>query len=198
MPPVLKQEREWVINELYQPYVDINEDMVGWFKIEDTVIDYPVLQGTDNTYYLKHDINDEPYYYGSIILDYRCDIQNIARNTMIYGHNMKQKIMFHEIVNYKNKEFLDSHPIIEFNTLYDTMKWEVFAVYVVDGGYVYCISYPLAEDEEFQAYIDAIEERNMFQTDISVGMDDKILTLVTCSYEFDNARTIVHARLIQD
>jgi len=185
------------INEEYLPYIEINEDMVGWFKIEGTDIDYPVLQGDDNAYYLKHNIKKEPYNYGSIILDYRCDIKSIQRNTMVYGHNMKQPIMFHDIVNYKNKDFFMEHPIIEFNTLYENMQWEVFAVYVVDGGYVYSISFPLSDDTDFQAYLDDINSKNMYQMPFDITLDDKLLTLVTCSYEFDNARTIVHARLIQ-
>lgn len=191
-------KREYTINPLYQPFVTINKDVVGWFKIEGTTIDYPVLQGSDNDYYLKHDINNKPSTYGSIIMDYRCNIESIQRNTMVYGHNMKRDIMFHDIVNYKNSDFLKAHPIIEFNTLYDTMRWEVFAVYVVDGGYVYSISYPLSADEEFQAYLDDIASKNMYQNTLDITMNDHLLTLVTCSYEFDNARTIVHARLIYD
>lgn len=195
--PELPKEREYIINPDYQSYYDLNNDMVGWIKIEDTVIDYPILQGDDNSYYLKHDINKNEYFYGSIILDFRCDIKNMARNTMVYGHNMKKNIMFHELVSYKNSDFFEQHRIIEMNTLYDQMKWEVFSVYVVDGGYSYAISYPLDKDDEFQAYIDDIYARNIYQNNIEITMEDKLLTLVTCSYEFDNARTIIHARLIQ-
>ncbi|MBN2222449.1 MAG: class B sortase, partial [Vallitaleaceae bacterium] len=88
--PDLPIEREYIINPIYQSYYDINDDVVGWIKIDDTVIDYPILQGEDNSYYLKHDINGNEYFYGSILLDFRCDIKNITRNTMVYGHNMKK------------------------------------------------------------------------------------------------------------
>lgn len=190
-------ERTFTPHPDYVPYMEINGDMVGWFKIDGTVIDYPVLQGLDNDYYLNHDINNKPHILGSIILDYRCDIKNIERNTMVYGHNTKNKTMFHMITQYKNKTFYDEHRVIEFNTLYDKMKWQVFAVHVVDGGYGYSISYPLSDDEAYALYIKDIEERNIYIPDIEVGLEDKILTLVTCSYEFDNARTIVHAKLIE-
>ncbi|MBC7959276.1 MAG: class B sortase [Vallitaleaceae bacterium] len=192
-----RSKRDYRVNETYLPYYESNKDFVGWFKIEGTVIDYPVYQGEDNDYYLEHDANKEPYILGTITMDHRCDIKQIQRNTMVYGHNAKNKSMFHAITYYKNKEFFDSHPIIEYNTVYDNMKWEVYAVYVVDGGYGYCIAYPMEDDQEFAEHLKDIETRNMYKTDIKVNLDDKILTLVTCSYEFDNARTIVQAKLVE-
>lgn len=134
--------------------------------------------------------------YGSISLDYRCDIDRIERNTMIFGHNMKDVKMFNELINYKDKEFFDNHRYITFNTLNEKMTWEVFSVYVVDGGYGYALSYPLRSEQAFDDYVYDIYEKNMYDTGVEITYEDKLLTLVTCSYEFDNARTIVHARLI--
>lgn len=76
------------------------------------------------------------------------------------------------------------------------MTWEVFSVYVVDGGYGYAISYPLKDNDAFDAYVEDIYTRNMYETAVEITHDDYLLTLITCSYEFDNARTIVHARLV--
>jgi len=194
---VIVKEREWIINPLYQSFYDINEDFVGWFSIEDTAIDYPVLLGPDNVYYLKHDIYDEASTDASIIMDYRMNIKSIQNQTLVYGHNMIVGTMFHEITYYKNKDFFDAHPIIVFNTLYDEMNWEVFSVHVIDSNYTQILEYPLSDPVEYQAYLDDIIERSMFITDVEVTTNDKILTLVTCSYEFDGARTILHAKLIQ-
>lgn len=183
-------------NPVYNDYYKKNNDFVGWISIEGTVIDYPVLQGQDNAYYLKKNLYKEYSKYGSISLDYRCDIDNIERNTMVFGHNMKDVKMFNALVNYKDKEFFDSHKYVTFNTLNEKMTWEVFSVYVVDGGYGYAISYPLRSEMAFEDYVNDIYERNMYETDVKITSEDKLLTLLTCSYEFDNARTIVHARLI--
>lgn len=193
---VVVKERDWFINPSYLPYYKINEDVVGWFKIEDTVIDYPILQGVDNDYYLHKDIEGNDSSEGCIIMDFRMDIQNMQNQTLVYGHNMKRGTMFHEITSYKNKDFYDAHPYIEFDTLYDDMLWEVFSVHVIDSNYTYILEYPLADDVEYQAYLDDIVERSMFISDVAVTTDDQILTLVTCSYEFDGARTIVHAKRI--
>ncbi|MDA3847803.1 MAG: class B sortase [Vallitaleaceae bacterium] len=194
--PVVEVEREWIVNSEYLPSYEINQDMAGWFKIEGTVIDYPVLLGEDNEYYLKHDVNGNYSVNGSIILDYRMNIQNMQNQTLIYGHNMKAGTMFHEITYYKNKEYYDAHPIIEFNTIYDDMKWEVFSIHVIDSNYIQILDYPLSDPIEYQAYLDDVIERSMFISDVDVTIDDKIITLVTCSYEFDGARTILHAKLM--
>lgn len=194
---VVEEARAWFINPTYLPYYKINEDMVGWFKIEGTVIDYPILQGEDNDYYLHTDIYGNDSAEGSIIMDYRMNIQSMQNQTLVYGHNMKRGTMFHEITSYKNKDFYDAHPYIEFDTLYDDMLWEVFSVHVIDSNYTYILEYPLAYKEEYQAYLDDIIERSMFISDVEVTTDDQILTLVTCSYEFDGARTILHAKLIE-
>ena len=192
----LPDKRLYIMDEFFKPYFDLNKDVVGWFSIEDTAIDYPVLKGPEKAYNFKHDINGDKGVKGSIILDYRCDIKNIQRNTMIYGHNMKDGSMFHEIVNYKNYEFFKAHPIISFKSLYDELFFEVFSVHVVDGGYVSVIDYPLSDDVEYAAFLKDITDRSMFISDINVTLEDQVLTLITCSYEFDGARTVVHARLM--
>lgn len=189
--------REWTISPDYTPYYEINEDMVGWIKIPDTIIDYPILQGNDNAHYLHADIYNNYSVEGCIIMDFRVNIQRMQNHTLIYGHNMKRGTMFHEITSYKDEEFYNAHPYIEFDTLYDDMLWEVFSVHIISKDYLDILDFPLADEDKYQAYLDDIVNRAMFDSDVEVTTEDQILTLITCSYEFDGARTIVHAKLVE-
>jgi sortase B len=185
LPTPTPPPKEYIVQDKYKGFLQKNSDVRGWFKIADTVIDYPVLQTVDNDFYVS----------GSIILDFRVNIKNLTQNTPVYGHNMKKGTMFHALVNYKTKSFYEKHPTIEFNTLYDNMTWDVFSVYVVDSGYNTIITMDFKDDSEYQKLLDDISTRSMYPIPFEVTTDDKIITLVTCSYEFDGARTVVNARL---
>jgi sortase B len=181
--------------EEYKGFADKNPDVRGWIRQEGTVIDYPVLQSKDNDWYLSRNMDRKKVVSGSIVLDFRVDIRNLARNTPIYGHNMKHGSMFHSLVNYKTEKYYKEHPVIRFDTLYEKMEWEIFAVYVVDSGYNYVITMDFADDAAFLLFLNDIEKRTMYPMPFEVTTDDKILTMVTCSYEFDGARTVIQARL---
>ncbi len=181
--------------EEYRDPAGKNPDVRGWIRQEGTVIDYPVLQSKDNDWYLSRNIDRKKVVSGSIVLDFRVDIRNLTRNTPIYGHNMKHGSMFHSLVNYKTAQYFKEHPVIRFDTLYEKLEWEVFAVYVVDSGYNYVITMDFADDAEFQLFLDDIGKRTMYPMPFELDTDDQILTMVTCSYEFDGARTVVQARL---
>ncbi len=179
----------------YKPLVEKNKDVRGWIRQEGTVIDYPVLQSSDNDWYLSRNIDKKKVVTGSIVLDFRVDIRNLARNTPLYGHNMKRGSMFHSLVNYKTEAYFKEHPSFEFNTLYEKMIWDVFAVYVVDSGYNYVITMDFKDDIEFDAFLEDIRKRSMYPFPFEVTTEDQIMTMVTCSYEFDGARTVIQSRL---
>jgi len=188
--------RVWTVLDDYKDLPARNKDVRGWVRQEGTVIDYPVLQGTDNDWYLAHNIDRKKVVTGSIVLDFRVDIRSIGRNTPLYGHNMKHGSMFHSLVNYKTESYFKKHPTIRFDTLYDRMEWEIVAVYVVDSSYNYVITMDFADDAEYRAFLDDIEDRSIYPLKQPLTLEDKILTMVTCSYEFDGARTVVQARLL--
>ncbi len=188
--------RVWTILDEYKDLPGKNKDVRGWVRQEGTVIDYPVLQGTDNDWYLARNIDKKKVVSGSIVLDFRVDIRSIGRNTPLYGHNMKRGSMFHSLVNYKTETYFKAHPTIRFDTLYDRMEWEIVAVYVVDSSYNYVITMDFADDAEYRTFLDDIQTRSMYPLRQPLTLDDKILTMVTCSYEFDGARTVVQARLL--
>ena len=187
--------RVWTILDAYKDLPARNPDVRGWVRQEGTVIDYPVMQAADNDWYLSRNIDKKKVVSGSIVLDFRVDIQNLGRNTPLYGHNMKRGSMFHSLVNYKTEKYFKAHPTIRFDTLYDKMEWEIVGVYVVDSSYNYVITMDFPDDAAYGAFLADITERTMYPLKEPLTLEDKILTMVTCSYEFDGARTVIQAKL---
>lgn len=185
------------ISEKFQSLLQVNEDTVGWIKIEGTKIDYPVVKYTDNDFYLHNDFEKKKSVAGCIFMDFRNSVLPLDKNTILYGHNLKDASMFRDLVLYKNRDFFFNNDIIAFNTIYEEGLWKVFSAYVTDTGFNYLIT-DFANEQEFNTYIDVIKSKSMFKKEISINSDDRILTLSTCSYEFRNARMVVHAKLIPE
>ena len=188
-----------------------NNDLVGWIVIPNTSIDQPVLQASDNDYYMRRDFHKEYYRRGSVFMDYRNHVDTFDKNTIIYGHNYLDSTMFSDLEKYKDIEFYKTAPIIEFNTIYQNYKWKVFAVFLttaspeLDNGYVFNYIYPFMTDENFTEFIAEVNKRSLYHTDVEVLPTDKILTLQTCTRDLDlsprkqeDARCIVMARLVRD
>lgn len=175
----------------------INADTVGWLTIKDTVIDYPVVKSNDNKYYLHHDFNKKESKAGSIYMDFRNTADPLMKHTILYGHSMRDGSMFRSLLSYKDQGFLEKHPTIIFNSLDGNHTWEIFSVYVTSTEFYY-IDTEFSSDEDYQSFLDKITKKSYFNRDIDpVTYKDKILTLSTCSYEFDDARMVVHARLLK-
>ena len=175
-----------------------NDDLVGWVNIEDTKIDYPILHSDNNEDYLTKNFNKEYSILGSIFMDFRNDIRTLGKNTIIYGHRTKNGSMFEHLMEYKDKEFLENHQILQFDTLYDSYEAEVFAVYMTTTDFNY-IQTDFASDEEFENYLSSVQEESIFETDVEVSTDDIILTLSTCEEEMGNidGRLVVQAKLMK-
>jgi sortase B len=174
----------------------INKDAAAWIQIPGTNIDYPVLQAKDNEYYLKHGLDKKYTRVGSIFLDYRSNIRKLMNNTIIYGHNMRDGSMFQDLTSYKKQNFYKNNSFIYIETPYESLKWEVFSIYVTDVKFDYLLT-EFETPQVFKAYLNTIREKSLFKKKIKLTEKDKILTLSTCSYEFDNARTVVHAKLVK-
>lgn len=174
----------------------INEDYRGWITIENTNIDYPILQGEDNDYYLSRDINKEYLKSGSIFLDYRNNNFD-DKNTVIYGHSMRNGTMFGQLKYFKESGALDENKYIYIlSPEGKTLKYEIFSVYTSDINDNY-IETSFNSDEEYKEFLDKICEKSLFPVTIDISTEDKILTLSTCSYEYENARTVIHGKLIE-
>lgn len=182
-------------NELYQ----INSDTAGWVKIYGTNIDYPVMHSSQsNAYYLHRNFDKEESDAGIPFLDYQCDPQFADDNTIIYAHNMKNGTMFHDLLNYKDKSFYDEHKEVEYDTLYETGVYEIYAVLRTSVGsadeFKYYEFINANTKEEFDAFVSECINRSMYDTGIVPQYGDKLLTLSTCSYNTNNERFVVFAR----
>lgn len=181
--------------ELYKK----NTDFVGWIKINDTNIDYPVVQNRQsNAYYLHRNFEREYSSSGIPFMDFQCDA--LSDNTVIYAHNMRNGTMFHDLLKYADEEFFNSHKTVEFDTLTDTGKYEIFAVIRTKVGskneFKYYDFINAKAPAEFDAFIAECIKRSIYKTEIIPGCGEKILTLSTCSYNTDNERFVVFARKI--
>lgn len=176
---------------------NINNDYMGWININDTPIDYPIMKGNDNEFYLTRDFNKQHLTSGSIFMDYRNEgFQD--RNTVIYGHHMRDGSMFGSLKKYEYADYFEKNKYIHIKTKNNkNLIYEIFAVYVTTANDIESISINFSNDGEFNSYIQDIFSKSIYDINIKIKNTDKILTLATCSYEFDNARLIIHAKLIE-
>ncbi|BBH24940.1 SrtB family sortase [Paenibacillus baekrokdamisoli] len=190
-----KQSQKLAQTERFAQLKEINEDIVGWIQIPDTEIDYPIVQGEDNEYYLKHTFEKIKNVSGAIFMDYRNDPELQDANTIVYGHHMKNGTMFKALQNYKDLDFFNKHRIIMYDTPTGHYEWEVFSVYVTSTEFYY-IQPTFKTNEQYATFLNKIHSKSMHPSEITLVDQDRILTLSTCSYEFDNARLVIHARLL--
>jgi sortase B len=183
------------ILQKYEKMLVANNEVSGWIKVEGTKIDYPLLQHTDNDCYLHMDISGNASKRGCIFIDCENKYDLSDKNTLIFGHNMKDGSMFRDLVRYKNKDFFYSHRLIEIDNLFEDGIWEVFSVYVLDAD-TETIDINHDDIDAFLSDTDKYKKRSLFTTDTEINSDDRIVTLITCSYEKDNSRTVVHAKYI--
>jgi len=183
----------------------LNQDMVGWLKIEGTTIDFPIVQGKDNDEYLYLNFHKKNTSFGNPFLDYRNTISVLNKNTIIYGHHMRDNTIFAQLKKYTSISGFEESPIIEFDTLYNDYKFKVYAVFITnayardDNGYVFNYIYTsFATTGKFEEFISQIDQRKLYSTGVDINSSDKIITLSTCDYTFDDARLVVVGRLVRD
>ena len=180
-----------------------NSDLVGWLTIPDTEIDYPVLQSTDNEFYLKRNFDREKDKNGSLFIDARCDIANPTTNTIIYGHNMHSGQMFGKLKNYYESEnFYNTHKTITFNTIYEHRTYQVVAVclsevkYQDSSDYRYYDFIKASNMDEWNAFVDNVRAQTLYPADLDLAPGDELLTLSTCDSYKDNGRLYVVAKRV--
>ena len=190
------REDRVIKNSYIASLFSINSDVIGWLKVNNTNIDYPVVQTSDNEYYLKHNLYKENDKNGWIFMDYRNSLYNMDQNTIIYGHNMYYSgVMFGTLTKAYKKDWY-SNPenlVISFNTIYESMNYQIFSIYKVPKTKDYLKTY-FANDDDFNDFVKMIKDRSINDFEVEVNPGDKILTLSTCTGE--NQRLVVHAKLI--
>lgn len=185
--------------ELYKQ----NEDIVGWIKVEDTKINYPVMQSVkEPDFYLKHKFDKTYSDYGCPYVQENCDVQKPSDNLVIYGHHMKDGSMFAGLMKYKDKGFWEKHKTIFFDTLTDRYEYEVVAifktvVYTDSPERFKYYQFTDAENaEQFDEYIAKCKELALYDTGISAEYGDKLISLSTCEYSRNNGRLVVVAKRV--
>ncbi len=172
-----------------------NSDTVGWIKINNTNIEYPVVQTNDNNYYLSNDFYKNKNSYGWVFMDYRNNSSQLNQNTIIYGHNSRKKVMFTYLTNTLEKEWYlnKTNQIIIFNTPEANMEWQIFSIYTIDvtSDYLYV---DFANSEKFLEFADKMKSRSINDFGVNIDKNDKILTLSTC-LNSGAKRIVVHAKL---
>ena len=179
-----------------------NNDFAGWLQIPGASINLPVVQSGDNTAYLKKDFYSNKTKYGCPFVDYRNNLREPDRNTILYGHNMKSDdLLFGRLEKYRRVEGFRESPVVQFNTLFADYQWKVYAVFITNGspagdnGYFFNYIFTRLSNEGFGAYIREIDSRKLYSTGVDILPTDRILTLSTCCYDFEDARLVVVARM---
>ena len=169
-------------------------DYQGWLYSENTKINYPVMQASNNDAYLYHLMDGTYNNNGSLFIDYRCAKGFGDDNTIIYGHNMHSGYMFGQLQNYKDPDYYTEHPYFYFETEYGVYRFDIFAAYTTPhDSEAYTISF--ASREAFLNYINYAKYQSPFTADVQVGENDRIVTLSTCAYEYTNARYVLVCRV---
>lgn len=172
-----------------------NPDTVAWIEVPGTVINYPIVLTEDNDYYLHRDFSGNESKAGSIFMDYRNGGIFEDRHSILYGHNMRDGSMFAGLMAYKDANFFSENNLIYIDMPDGRTVWQIFAVYVTTVDFYYIIT-DFADDQAYHGFLQTIESKSLFRSDISPSVDDNLLTLSTCTYEYDDARFVVHAMRI--
>ncbi len=186
----------------YQAIHSKNQRLIGWIKIDDTIIDYPVMQTVNNEYYLDHNFNQEKDNNGCIFMDYQCDVVKGCDNIILYGHHMKSGKMFGTLNKYSQKSYYEKHPIIQFDTIYEKGEYQVMYIFrsrvysEEEVTFKYYQFINADSEKEYNSYLNEMAELSLYDTGVSASYGDKLLTLSTCDYQENNGRFVVVAKKI--
>lgn len=173
----------------------INNDIVAWVEIKGTNINYPVVKGKDNDYYISHTFEKNSNSSGAIFLECNNEGDFSDGNSILYGHNMKNQKMFHDLSKYTKKEFYDEHSEIILYTPGETKKYKIFSFYVADArSDTYKTSF--SDKEDFKSYIGYINGKSQYNTGEDANEDNKIITLSTCTNGNVDDRYVIHGKLM--
>lgn len=178
-----------------------NPEIVGWLKIEDTVVDYPVMHTPDDPQkYIRKNFEGGYSVGGTLFIDGSCSMDPQSDNLIIYGHNMKNGTMFSTVKSYEKKSFWEKHPEIQFTTLYEERTYEVLAAFYDRVYYKYENVFKFYQfidaetEEDFDEAISYFKENSVYDTGVTAEYGDSLIMLVTCSYHTDYGRFVVVAR----
>lgn len=189
-------EKDGKTNIDFKKLKKINPDIIGWIKVNNTKINYPVVQSEDNSYYLEHSFDREYNAAGWPFMDYRVNLDGKDKNMTIYGHNRKDRSMFGSLEDILDSEWYENEENlkIEYITEEGTEMYQVFSIYQIEKETYYTNNY-FATNEEFNSFINELKNRSKVDFGVEVNCNDKILTLSTCA-DNNQYRTVLHAKKI--
>ncbi len=209
--PTLPDGTPYVVEHDWDELKDINEEIVGWINVPQTVINYPVLKHKDDGYgyqYYIHRNYDHSYLFaGSIFIDYRSSEGVDSRNIITHGHSMLNGTMYRALFNYGSYEgdleFYKTAPTLFFDTPKGNEQWIIFSVYKtntlqVHGDFFNYYHGEFSSDAQFMNYVYNVKERSLFDVPVPINENDQLITLSTCSQEYTDFRTVVVARKIRE
>ena len=195
--PIIYSEDKTILPELTELYRQ-NNDLVGWICVEDTNINYPVMQTVDSpNYYLKRNFDKEYSDLGTPYIQENCDLTG-SDNLVIYGHHIKGGKMFGALEDYKSQSFYEEHKTIQFDTLTQRGVYEIIAVFKTvaysSQGFRYYDFVNAESEDEFNDYIQKCKELALYETGVTAEYGDRLITLSTCEYSAQNGRLVVVAK----
>ena len=178
-----------------------NTDVKGWIRINNTNINYPLLQTSNNDYYLTHNYKKEKSSYGSIFINSNCDLKNNNSNIIIYGHDMKDNQMFRDLLKYQDEDFYKEHPIVIIATEEIEQEYQIVCaftsrVFYQDEKNVFRFYqyYNFTDENKYNEYISNCKKIQLYDTGISAKYGEQLITLITCEYSQENGRMVVVAK----
>ncbi len=185
----------------YEALYEMNSDLVGWIKIEDTQINYPVMQTPDRKdFYIDRNFNKEKSARGCIYVREECDVFAPSDNLTIYGHHMVDGSMFENLRYYERMSYWEKHDLITFDTLYEHHTYRIFAVFktsaTLEDGFSYHKFIYAADQEDFDEFVATCKELSFYDTGITPEYGDKLICLSTCEYSQPHGRFVVVAMRI--
>ena len=188
----------------YKTLYNKNKSLIGWLKIDDTIIDYPVMQSKNEEYYLDHDFDQNYDKNGTLFISADAKIWPRSQNIIVFGHNMKSGKMFGSLSKYKDKSYCEEHPIIKFDTLYSKGEYQVMYAFLspvyeeAEVTFKYYQFIDAYSEEEFNSHMEQMQEMSLYDTGITASYDDALLTLSTCDHDSEDAdRFVVVAKKIK-
>ncbi len=192
--------------ESYEEALAINPDVIGWVTIPGTSIDYPVVRTGDNEFYLDHNIQQQESKHGSVFMDFRNADSTQQKHIILYGHNMKNGTMFHDLLNFKQASFFAKNRIVYFNWNGVETMWEIYLATTIPSNDDHWINYVETRFDDNDAFADYMADMTAYARTVSSAMvyentvitpADQVLTLTTCTYETDGSRFAIQARRVR-
>lgn len=174
-----------------------NSETVGWIKVNNTNVNYSIVQHNDNEYYLHHDFNRNSNFSGWVYGDYRDNFEYFGNNTILYAHNLTNRSMFGSLAWclkeswYTNKD----NQFVKISTPTTNTVWKIFSIYTITPEVYYLKTY-FSTEEEHQEFLNKLKSRSIYNFNENLTPSDKILTLSTCSDD-GTKRIAIHAKMVK-